>query len=93
MPHISFPYNPGDVLLIASENTGFNKIEPGIVWVDKNMPDSDWDEKCRPYNGIGSTNLFLRTSNGLSPHMFPEYITNREYYYAAAVRPGFQRVS
>jgi hypothetical protein len=90
MPHISFPYNPGDVLLIASENTGFNKIEPGIVWVDKNMPDPDWDEKCRPYNGIGSTNLFFRASNGLSPHMFPEYITDREYYYAAAVRPGFQ---
>jgi hypothetical protein len=90
MPHISFPYNQGDVLLIASENTGSNKIEPGLVWIEKGMPDSEWEDKCQEYNGIGATNLFLKTSNGLSPHMFPEYITDREYYYAAAVRPGFQ---
>jgi len=40
-------------------------------------------------NGIGITNLKLNTSNGYSPHMFPEYINDWEYYYGSAARPGF----
>ena len=40
-------------------------------------------------NGIGTTNLLLKTSNGYSPHMFPEFITDWAYYYGSAARPGF----
>jgi hypothetical protein len=39
--------------------------------------------------GVGQTNLKIKTSNGLSPHMFPEYINEWNYFYAAAPRPGF----
>ena len=42
-----------------------------------------------PAATIGATNLQLKTSNGYSPHLFPEYITDWAYYYAAAPRPGF----
>ncbi len=85
LAHIAFPYNPGDVLLIASEGQGANKIEPTLIY--------EWKAKPQPYEGrlqgIGTSNLQLRTSNGYSPHMFPEYITEWAYYYAAAPRPGF----
>ena len=47
---------------------------------------SAWDTKL---NGVGTTNLRIKTSNGYSPHLFPEYITDLEYYYGAAPRPGF----
>ena len=40
-------------------------------------------------NGIGISNVQLKTSNGYSPHMFPEYITDWVYYYGSAARPGF----
>lgn len=30
----------------------------------------------------------MTTSNGLSPHLFPEYITACQYYYGGAPRPG-----
>jgi hypothetical protein len=85
LEHIAFPYNSGDVLLIASENQGANKIEPVLIYRNKGE-DPTWDTKL---NGIGTTNLSFNTSNGLSPHLFPEYITDRQYYYGAGARPGF----
>ncbi len=83
--HLNFPYNPGDVLLIASDGQGANKIIPTLTYESKDSPgrnDSQW-------NGIGSSNLQLKTSNGYSPHMFPEFITEWGYYYGSAARPGF----
>jgi hypothetical protein len=85
LEHIAFPYRQSDVLLIASDGGGANKIEPVLVWANKGE-DMPWDWSLA---GIGTTNLAIRTSNGLSPHLFPEYITDREYYYASAARPGF----
>ena len=37
----------------------------------------------------GTTNLRIKTANNYSPHLYPEYITDIEYYYGAAPRPGF----
>jgi len=85
LAHINFPYNSGDVLLIASEGQGANKIEPVLLYEWKKNP-QPWDTR---WNSIGVTNVELRTSNGLSPHLFPEFITQWAYYYAAAPRPGF----
>lgn len=85
LDHINFPYNAGDVLLIASEQQGANKIEPVLSWEMKNNP-APYDPKIQ---GIGLTNVRLQTSNGYSPHLFPEYITDWMYFYAAAPRPGF----
>lgn len=85
LEHLTFPYNPGDVLLIASEGQGANKIEP--VLIRENVGETKpWDTKL---TGVGTTNLYLRTSNGYSPHLYPEYITDRQYYYGAGPRPGF----
>ena len=85
LQHVNFPFQSGDVLLIASDQQGANKIEPVLTYELK--------EKPAPYDSglqkIGATNLRLRTSNGYSPHLFPEYITDWAYYYAAAPRPGF----
>jgi hypothetical protein len=85
LQHINFPFNSGDVLLIASEGQGDNKIEPVLSY--------DYKDRPLPYDtgmqGIGLTNLAIQTSNGLSPHMFPEYIAAWQYYYGAAPRPGF----
>lgn len=85
LAHINYPYNQNDVLLIASEGQGANKIEPVLIY--------EWKDKPQPYDntlqGIGRTNLRLVTSNGYSPHLFPEYITTWAYYYGAAPRPGF----
>ncbi|MBS1169459.1 MAG: hypothetical protein H6R01_377 [Burkholderiaceae bacterium] len=86
MPHLAFPFNAGDVLLMASENQGYNKIEPVLISENKAAPAEKWDGKL---DDVGTTNLMLQTSNGLSPHMFPEYITAKQYYYGAAARPGF----
>jgi hypothetical protein len=85
MPHINFPYSPGDLLLIASENQGYNKIVPVLIYENKDAAGA-WDSTL---DTVGQTNLYMQTSNSLSPHMFPEYITARQYYYAAAPRPGF----
>jgi len=85
LEHIAFPYNAGDVLLIASEGQGANKIEPVLIATAKGET-KPWDTKL---NGVGVTNLSFRTSNGYSPHLYPEYITDRQYYYGAAARPGF----
>jgi hypothetical protein len=83
--HLNFPYNPGDVLLIASDGQGANKIIPTLTYETKVDPKRD----DAALNGIGASNLQLKTSNGYSPHMFPEYITDWAYYYGAAARPGF----
>ena len=85
LQHINYPYNAGDVLLIASEGEGANKIEPVLTWDYKNNP-MPYDPK---WQAIGITNVQIQTSNGYSPHMFPEYITDWMYYYAGAPRPGF----
>ncbi|MBC7876509.1 MAG: copper amine oxidase N-terminal domain-containing protein [Anaerolineales bacterium] len=85
LEHINFPYNSGDVLLIASEGQGANKIEPVMSWATKDNP-APYDPKIQ---GIGLTNVRIQTSNGYSPHLFPEYITDWMYYYASAPRPGF----
>ncbi|MFB3827120.1 MAG: hypothetical protein ACE15B_10140 [Bryobacteraceae bacterium] len=85
LDHITFPYNPGDVILIASDGQGANKIEPVLMWEPK--------ENQKPYDtrfqGVGNSNVMMQTSNGYSPHLFPEYITDWAYYYGAAPRPGF----
>jgi hypothetical protein len=85
LEHIAFPYRSGDVLLIASEGQGANKIEPVLTWElpgEPAVPD-------KLLQGIGMTNVKIYTSNGLSPHLYPEYIVHRAYYYASAPRPGF----
>ncbi len=85
LEHIAFPYQPGDVLLIASEGQGANKIEPVLTYeLPGDAPPND-----RQIQGIGATNVKTRTASGLSPHLYPEYIIDRAYYYAAAPRPGF----
>ncbi len=85
LDHINFPWNAGDVLLIASEGAGANKIEPMLLCEYRDKP-LKYDPK---WHGVGNTNLEIRTSNGYSPHLFPEYITDWEYFYSAGPRPGF----
>jgi hypothetical protein len=85
LDHVTFPYLAGDVLLIAAEGQGANKIEPVLTY-QMQGDTSAWDTRL---NSVGTTNLLVKTSNGYSPHMYPEYITDREYYYGAAPRPGF----
>ena len=85
LEHLGFPYNSGDMLEIASENQGANKIEPVIIY-RKQGEDPAWDTRL---NAIGATNLSFATSNGYSPHLYPEYLTARQYYYGSAARPGF----
>lgn len=85
LEHIDFPYNAGDVLLIATERQSANKIEPVLSWAYKHNP-APYDPKIQ---SIGFSNVRIRTSNGYSPHLFPEYITDLQYFYAAAPRPGF----
>jgi Zn-dependent metalloprotease len=83
--HITFPYVSGDVLLMAAEGNGANKVEPVLTY-QLTGDSSIWDTTL---NDVGRTNLRIRTSNGYSPHLYPEYITAMEYYYGAAPRPGF----
>ena len=83
--HINFPYNPGDALLIASDGQGADKIIPTMTYETAANP----QRNDAQLNGIGITNIQLKTSNGYSPHMFPEFITDWEYYYGSAARPGF----
>ena len=85
LDHIDFPYNAGDVLLIASEGDGANKIEPVLTYEIANSGQG-YDPKIQP---IGATNVRIATSNRMSPHMYPEYITDMAYYYGAGPRPGF----
>ncbi len=85
LQHINYPFQSGDVLMIASEYHGANKIEPVLTYETKSQP-VPYDPRLQT---IGATNLRLETSNGYSPHLFPEYITDWAYYYAGAPRPGF----
>lgn len=85
LQHVTFPWNAGDVLLIAAEGEGANKIEPVMTYEVKGE-EKPWDPKL---SSVGVSNLAIKTSNGYSPHLFPEFITDVEYYYGAAPRPGF----
>jgi hypothetical protein len=85
LQHINFPFQSGDVILIASEQQSANKIEPVLIFEDKINP-LPYDTRLAT---LGATNLKIRTSNGYSPHLFPEYISDWMYYYGAAPRPGF----
>ncbi len=85
LAHINYPFQSGDVLLIASDHQGANKIEPVLTYEMKNNP-APYDPRLQT---IGATNIKIKTSNGYSPHLFPEYITDWAYYYAGAPRPGF----
>jgi hypothetical protein len=84
--HINFPFRSGDVLLMASEQQSANKIEPVLTYEDLAQP---FPYDPAKFTALGASNLKIRTSNGLSPHMFPEYITDWAYYYGSAPRPGF----
>ncbi len=84
LDHINFPYRSGDVLQMASDDRGANKIVHTLMWEARDA--ATYDTR---FQGINRTNLQLRTSNGFSPHLFPEYITEWAYYYTAAPRPGF----
>jgi len=85
LDHVNFPYNAYDVLLIASEGNASNKIEPVLTYYVKGS-NATYDSGLQT---IGRSNLQVKTSNGLSPQMFPEYITDLQYYYGSAPRPGF----
>lgn len=86
LDHVAFPYHQRDVVQVASDGGGFNKIEPVLIAVKPADEGAAWDWHL---DGVGKTNLYIGTSNGYSPHMFPEFINHWEYYYAAAARPGF----
>ena len=85
LAHINYTVQSGDVLLIASEQQGANKIEPVLTYEPRVNP-PPYDSRLQT---IGATNLKLRTSNGYSPHLFPEYITDWAYYYGASPRPAY----
>jgi hypothetical protein len=85
LAHINYPFLPVDVLLIASEQCAANKIEPVLNYDFKDKPLA-YDTRL---SAVGRSNLQLLTSNGYSPHLFPEYITDWAYYYSGAPRPGF----
>jgi hypothetical protein len=85
LQHINFPYNFSDVLEIASEFQGSNKIEPVLSYNNATNPTA-YDPNIQ---GIGRTNIVTKTSNNLSPEMFPEYITDLQYFYGAGAQPGF----
>ena len=85
LDHINFPYNSYDVLLIASEQQGSNKIEPVLTYMVKGS-NATYNSTLQT---IGRSNTIIKTSNGLSPEMFPEYITDLQYFYGSAPRPGF----
>ena len=85
LQHNNYPYQVGDVLLIAADHQGTDKVEPVLTYSDINNP-APYDPRLQT---IGQTNIKLQTSNGYSPHLFPEYITDWNYYYGAAPRPGF----
>lgn len=85
LDHINFPYNAYDVLEIASEQQSSNKIEPVLTYAVKGS-NATYDTNLQT---IGKSNIKIKTSNSLLPEMFPEYITDMQYYYGSAPRPGF----
>lgn len=86
LDHPSFPYHAGDVLLIASEGLGANKIEHGLTYDRRDRPQT-YDEKI--FQRFGRTNVRIRARGDFSPHLYPELIEDWAYYYAAGPRPGF----
>jgi hypothetical protein len=74
------------VLLIASEAQSANKITHVLIYERKDKPMAQWETRL---NGIAATNLQIKTSNGYSPHLCPEFITDMAYFYSAGPRPGF----
>lgn len=82
--HLNYPYLPGDVILIASEQEGANAIST-VLTVEPKANPAPYDQSLA---ALEATNLQLRTSNGLSPHLFPEFIKEWSYFYAGAPRPG-----
>lgn len=82
--HLNFPYLSGDVLLIASEQEAANVIS-AVLTVEHSAKHEPYGQEMKE---IGATNLRLHTSNGLSPHLFPEFIDQWAYYYSGAPRPG-----
>ncbi|MBF0501590.1 MAG: hypothetical protein HQM09_15735 [Candidatus Riflebacteria bacterium] len=102
---VDFPYNHGDVMLIASEGLKANDIMHILTYEFKG--DQPYNPRLKAAYRVAAksrtdslnnvpmfedkhiTNVCIRTSNGMSPHMYPEYITDWEYFYAAAPRPGF----
>jgi hypothetical protein len=85
LQHINFPYNFSDVLEIATEFQASNKIEPVLSYSNATNPTA-YDPNIQ---GIGKTNIVTKTSNNLSPEMFPEFITDLQYFYGAGAQPGF----
>lgn len=83
--YLNFPYNSMDVMLIAGDQQGANMIVPVLTYEVKGK-NSQYDQTL---HAIERSNLRIRTSNGLSPYLFPEYITDMAYFYASAARPGF----
>jgi len=84
--HFNYPYNSGDVLLIASDGQTGNKITPVLIYEQKDAPAEKWDTNL---NAISNTNIAITTSNGYNPHQYPEFIQDWAYFYASAPRPGF----
>jgi hypothetical protein len=82
--YMNYPYNSGDTMLIASEQPGANMIVPVLTYGMKSRT-VPYDQALQ---SVGRSNLRTSTGNGLSPQMFPEYITDMAYFYASAVRPG-----
>lgn len=82
--YMNFPYRFGDVLLIASDGNGANRVEPVLTYELKN-DNTPYDPKLTE---LGATNVRIETANGMSPHLYPEYITDWAYYYAGAHRQG-----
>jgi len=85
LDHVNFPYNAYDSLLIASEQQTSNKIEPVMTYTIKGS-NATYNSTLQT---IGRSNIIIKTSNGYSPELFPEYITDLQYYYGSGPRPGF----
>lgn len=81
---VNFPYRSGDVALIASEQASANAVA-GVLTASGGSSPAAGPESLR---GLGATNLRTRTHNGYSAHLYPEFIEQWGYYYAAAPRPG-----
>jgi len=86
LDHPSYPYHRGDVLLIASEGFGANKIEHALTYDIKGDP-QPYDERI--VQRFGRTNVRIRARGNFSPHLYPELIEDWAYYYAGGPRPGF----
>ena len=87
LDHINYPWFPLDVLLVASEGQGANKIEPVLTYVRK----GETEDLKRGTLGIGYSELqFPQCEGGWDPFTHPEKIRQKGgYWYAAAPRPGF----